>query len=107
MLGGTAASVFHDKKGIQQLLRPNSLGIHPSLPLPPLLPPMTFRERLVYSSWERRGYLHPEVRTRLCKVDPTFERRYLMVEPIEPISKPTFNLKNIPAELRKEGLLPA
>jgi hypothetical protein len=99
-LGGIAVSVYHDERGLRQLLRPNSVKIHPSLPRPLLMPPMTFKERLLYSTFDQRGYLNPVVRERLCAVDTTFEARYLMVEPVAPLAKPVLNLRNIPKELR-------
>lgn len=105
-LGGTAVSVFHDRRGIQQLTRPHSIGVHASLPRPLLAPPMTFKERLQYSSWESRGYLHPEMRRRVAAADPTFAQRYLMVAPVAPVPKTPFRLAALPAALRSAGALP-
>jgi hypothetical protein len=68
---------------------------------------MNYKQRLEFSGWERRGYLHPNVRARLSLVDPTFEERYLMVEPVQPLNKPDIQLRRIPNELREEGILPA
>lgn len=72
-----------------------------------LSPPLTLKARLFYSSWEQRGYLHPEIRERLVQVDPSFPQRYHQVKPMVEQQKPKFNLRNIPAELRQEGVLPA
>lgn len=105
-LGGTAISVFHDRDGIRQLLRPWSVDIHRSLPRPQLLPPMTFTQRLFYSQHENRGYLHHLVRSQLRLIDPTFEKRYLMVKSVKALKTPEFHYRNIPDELREEGLLP-
>lgn len=106
-LGGLAASVFHDRKGLLQVLRPSTSRVHPSLPQPLIMPPMNFKQRLEFSLWERRGYLHPVVREKLRKRDPTFEQRYLMVDPVQPLEKPDVNLRNIPGELRQEGIIPS
>ena len=102
-LGGIAASVYHDARGLRQLIRPESIKIHPSLPRPPLMPPMTFKERLLYSQWEHRGYLNTTVREKLRQADPTLEGRYLMVEPVQPLNKPVIDLRRIPHELRQEA----
>lgn len=99
-----AAAVYHSERGMLQLLRPAVLKIHPSLPQPKFLPPMTYKERLWYSGWDNRGYLHPEVRKRLQQADPAFTERYLLVDPVQPIRRAveTFNFGNIPAELRQQ-----
>lgn len=106
-LGGTAVAVYHDDRGMLQMLRPTALRIHPSLPLPKYLPPMKYKERLWYSSHEQRGYLNREVRERLRQVDPNFEDRYLMVEPLEKAERPNLSLRAIPATLRAQGIIPA
>lgn len=72
-----------------------------------LTPPLTLKARLFYSSWEQRGYLHPAIRERLVQADPSFFKRYHLVKPMVEQQKPKFNLRNIPDELRQEGILPA
>lgn len=98
--GGLAVSVYHDAKGLQFMRRPGSVSLAGKL-----MPPMNYKERAFYSSWEQRGYLHPDVNAKLCLADPTFKERYLMVKPVRLIEKTVFPMRNIPHELRQEGLL--
>lgn len=106
-LGGVAVSVHHDDRGMLQMLRPAALRIHPSLPMPKFMPPMTYKGRLWYSRYDQRGYLNQEVRARLRLVDPGFEDRYLMVDAIDAPDRPNLSLRTIPATLRAEGAIPA
>lgn len=104
--GGHAISVYHTAEGIMHIRRPHTTRVHPSLPQyqPKFMPPMSYKKRLYYSSWENRGYLHPACRAIIQKVDPTFEQRYIMVEPQQPVIKPIFNFRNIPKEVAEETI---
>lgn len=98
-LGGTVASIFHDMAGMVFMRQPYKQILQP------LLPPMTFKERVYYSQWEHRGYLHPDMWERLCQVHSGFEKRYLSAPPMNPVEKTRFPLDQITFELRDEGLL--
>lgn len=98
-LGGIAASVYHDLKGMVMMQQPRRPFWEK------LMPPMTFRERVFYSQWENRGYLNPDMWERLTLADPNFEKRYWRAPSMEPVDRVEFPLNRIPEELREEGLL--
>lgn len=106
-LGGLAVRVYHSPACLRQLLRPEVTKIHPSLPQPQFKPPMTFNERVKHSLLENRGYLHPEIRAKLAIVDPSFEQRYMMVDPLEPLDKPTFDYRSILHQSEFQNIKPS
>lgn len=101
-LGGLPVSVYHDALGLRWAKRPHAVKLYESLP-----PPATLTARVFYSSWEHRGYLHPNVQQRLLQADPSFAQRYHLARPMAAPEKAVFVLRKIPEELRREGVLPA
>lgn len=78
-------AIWHNFLSLRALYSKNSFSL--GLPIQKHLPPLNYKDRLLYSSWAERGYLNKKVQSLL---EPDLLKPYLLVDEliVEKVSVP-------------------